>query len=89
MTCHTQPSCTLPTVERQRTAPADNCIGCHMPKRDVRVISHSSITNHRILARPDEPIPESDFHQTTAALPDLIHLNPVPGSKVDVGAPAQ
>ncbi len=87
MTCHTQQSCTLPVAARQRTTPADNCIGCHMPKRDVRVISHSSITNHRILARPDEDFPESAFHQTTAALPDLIHLNPVPGSKEDVIPP--
>lgn len=87
MTCHTQQSCTLPAAARQRTTPADNCISCHMPKRDVRVISHSSITNHRILARPDEPFPESAFHQTTAALPDLIHLNPAPGSKEDVVPP--
>jgi len=87
MTCHTQQSCTLPVAARQRTTPANNCIGCHMPKRDVQVISHSSITNHRILARPDEDFPESAFHQTTAALPDLIHLNPVPGSKEDVVPP--
>ncbi|WP_348267107.1 tetratricopeptide repeat protein [Edaphobacter sp. DSM 109919] len=87
MTCHTQQSCTLPNVARQRTTPADNCIGCHMPKRDVQVISHSSITNHRILARSDESFPESAFHQTTAALPDLIHLDPVPGSKEDVVPP--
>jgi tetratricopeptide (TPR) repeat protein len=50
-----------------------------MPRRDVQVISHSSLTNHLILARPDEPFPEAAFHQTTAALPDLIHVNPVPG----------
>jgi predicted Zn-dependent protease len=52
-----------------------------MPKRKVEVISHSSLTNHRIPAKPDEPIPEIAFHQTTAALPDLIHLNPAPGRK--------
>jgi len=52
-----------------------------MQKRDVREISHSSITNHRILTRPDEPFPEITFQQTTPALPDLIHLNPAPGKK--------
>ena len=52
-----------------------------MQKRDVREISHSSITNHRILVRPDEPFPDIAFQQTTAALPDLIHLNPAPGKK--------
>ncbi|HEY9127794.1 MAG TPA: hypothetical protein VIM62_11740, partial [Acidobacteriaceae bacterium] len=55
--------------------PADNCISCHMPKRAIMVISHSVATNHRIIARPDEPFPESPFTQTTAAMPDLIHLN--------------
>ena len=52
-----------------------------MPKRDIKVISHSSATNHRIVATPDEPFPDVTFHQTTAALPDLIHLNPAPGQE--------
>jgi hypothetical protein len=50
-----------------------------MPKRDIQVISHSSATNHRILARPDEPFPDITFRQTTSALPDLIDLDPPPG----------
>ena len=87
MTCHTRQSCTLPLPARQKTTPVDSCIGCHMPKRDVQVISHSSVTSHRILARPDEDFPESAFHQTTAALPDLVHLDPVPGVKEDVVLP--
>jgi tetratricopeptide (TPR) repeat protein len=45
------------------------------------VISHSSATNHRIIARPDEPFPDVTFQQTTAALRDLIHLNPAPGTE--------
>ena len=52
-----------------------------MKKRALREISHSSITNHRILTRPDEPFPDIAFQQTTPALPDLIHLNPAPGKK--------
>jgi len=52
-----------------------------MPKRDVHVISHSSLTNHRILKQVDEPFPDAAFHQATQALPDLIHLNPIPGHK--------
>ena len=52
-----------------------------MPKRDIQVISHSSATNHRILARPDEPFPDFAFHQTTESLPDLIHINPAPGQE--------
>ncbi len=77
MSCHTTSSCKAPAAARHATTPADNCIGCHMPKRDVVVISHSSITNHRILARPDEAFPDEAFTQTTAAMPDLIHLNAV------------
>ncbi len=76
LVCHTNQSCKLPLDLRMQRKPADNCIGCHMPKRDIQVISHSSATNHRIVARPDEPFPDITFEQTTASLPDLIHLNP-------------
>src|ERR1041385_2814132 len=81
LACHTEKSCTLSLQAREQQHPADDCAGCHMKKRDVQEISHSSITNHRILARPDEPFPDIAFQQTTAALPDLIHLNPAPGKK--------
>jgi hypothetical protein len=77
MSCHTTASCTAPKAARQATTPADNCVGCHMPKRDIRVISHSSATNHRIIASPDEPFPDVTFEQTTAAMPDLIELNAI------------
>jgi hypothetical protein len=87
LTCHTENSCTLPLEVRHAKQPPDDCAGCHMPKRDVQEISHSSITNHRILSRPDEPFPEFAFQQTTPGLPDLIHLNPVPGQK-DTPPPA-
>ncbi|MCU1340373.1 MAG: hypothetical protein JWO19_5954, partial [Bryobacterales bacterium] len=87
LACHTEKSCTLPLQVREHGQPADDCAGCHMQKRDVREISHSSITNHRILARPDEPFPDIAFQQTTQALPDLIHLNPAPGKK-DTAPPA-
>jgi hypothetical protein len=86
LTCHTRQSCKLPLATRQHTDPPDNCIGCHMQKRDVTFIAHVSLTNHRIVARPDEPLPDIMFQQTTKALPDLIHLNAVPG-KEDVPPP--
>ncbi len=50
------------------------------------MISHSSATNHRILAKPDEPFPDITFQQTIPSLTDLIHLNPAPG-KTDVPPP--
>ena len=86
MSCHTDESCKLPMKARQQSSPPDNCIGCHMPKREIGFIAHSSLTNHRITAQANEPFPESAFSQTTAALPDLVHLNPAPG-KQDVDPP--
>jgi hypothetical protein len=86
MSCHTAGSCKAPQAARQATMPADNCIGCHMPKRAITVISHSVATNHRIVARPDEPFPEVAFTQTTAAMPDLIHINAI-GSRGANAAP--
>ena len=86
MSCHTDQSCKLASEARQQSSPPDNCIGCHMPKREIGFIAHSSLTNHRITAQANEPFPESTFSQTTAALPDLIHLNPAPG-KQDVAPP--
>ena len=50
-----------------------------MPKRDVTVISHSVLTNHRIVADADELFPDSAFHMTTPQLPDLVHLSAMPG----------
>jgi hypothetical protein len=79
--CHTYKSCKVPLSVRQQQKPPNDCAGCHMPKREVGVILHSSVTSHRIMARPDEPFPEAAFHQTTSALPDLIHLSALPGRK--------
>jgi len=87
LSCHTRQSCKLSLAAREQSTPADNCIGCHMPKRDVHTISHSSVTSHRILARPGEEFPDTAFHQTTASLPDLIHLNPLPDGRNDVVPP--
>jgi len=86
MSCHTDQSCKLPTEAREQSSPPNNCIGCHMPKREVGFLAHSSLTNHRITTQADEPFPDSAFSQTTAALPDLVHLNPAPG-KQDVAPP--
>jgi predicted CXXCH cytochrome family protein len=79
--CHNEKSCTVPLLVREKQQPVDDCAGCHMKKRDIREISHSSITNHRILTRPNEPFPDIAFQQTTSTLPDLIHLNAPPAKK--------
>jgi len=80
LSCHTEKSCTSAAAVRQHTSPPDDCAGCHMPKRDVQVISHSVLTNHRIIARPEEPFPDAAFRMTTPELPDLVHLSAGPGA---------
>ena len=79
MACHNSKSCRLPVTARVSTTPSDNCIGCHMPKRDIRVISHSSATNHRIVATVGEAFPQTTFQMTSPATPGLIHLNTTQG----------
>lgn len=74
LTCHTEQSCKVSLSRRQAQNPPDNCAGCHMPKRNVSVISHSVLTNHRIVAVPEEQFPDSAFHMTTPDLPDLVDL---------------
>ena len=78
LSCHTGAACKL--AKEQRADHGDDCVACHMPKRNVQLIAHSALTNHRIVARPDEPLPEAAFHKTTADLPDLIYLNRSAGS---------
>jgi hypothetical protein len=78
LACHAEKSCAVPLSLRLRKTPPDDCAGCHMPKRDVTVISHSVLTNHRIIAEAEEPFPDAAFHMTTPQLPDLVHLNANP-----------
>jgi hypothetical protein len=81
LACHTNQSCKIPLATRLREQPANDCVRCHMAKRDIAVISHSTATNHRILARPDEPWPDVTYKHSGGALPDLIHVDPVPGKE--------
>jgi hypothetical protein len=81
LSCHTEKSCAVPLAIRQHKYPPDDCSGCHMPKRDITVISHSSLTNHRIVATAEEPFPDETFHLAAAQLPDLVHLNRAPDRK--------
>ena len=86
MTCHSTKGCSRvreTSAHAQDGKDNGDCVECHMPKRDIRVISHSTVTNHRILANPDEGFPEAAFHATTEALPDLIHLDPDPNAAKD------
>ena len=81
LACHVEKSCALPLGIRQRKAPPDDCAGCHMSKREVPVIAHAVLTNHRIVAEAEEPYPDAAFHMTTPQLPDLVHLSAIPGQR--------
>jgi hypothetical protein len=76
--CHSGTSCKLSLQARGKTTPPDDCVGCHMPKRDVEKISHSSLTNHRIPARREAhlAVPEAAL---SSNLPGLVLLNPQQG----------
>jgi predicted CXXCH cytochrome family protein len=72
LTCHTDRSCGAPQAERRARA-ADDCTSCHMPKREVTLVTHAALTNHRIPARPDR-----QTLRESAATGDLIQVNAPP-----------
>ncbi len=74
LSCHTDKSCALPVADRMRNEPANDCAGCHMPKRPVGGIAHSESTNHRIVRRPGQPLPDEAFDESSD-LVGLIHIN--------------
>ncbi len=76
LTCHTSQSFQRNPLLSRTHRVTDNCIGCHMPKRDVLQISHSALTNHRIPSRPDDLPASFDFSEAKAPeLPGLLLLN--------------
>lgn len=74
--CHQDSSCRLAPDAR----PGNDCAGCHMPKRDIAQISHSSLTNHRVVRRPGQPYPPEAFEQAASDLPELVHVNRPPSA---------
>ena len=73
LTCHEEANCKLP--KPQRLEHANDCAQCHMPKRGVEVLAHAVLTNHRIIARPGEPLPDAAFTQGASDAPDLVYFN--------------
>lgn len=50
--CHARNACSRRPDPWSVAHRADNCIACHMPKRQVIESAHVSFTDHRILRRP-------------------------------------
>ena len=83
VSCHQPASCKLSIEDRHRTNPSDDCAACHMPKRTVTTITHAALTEHRILAQPDEPYPRKAFGPGESSAPGLLHLTADPQSHTD------
>jgi predicted CXXCH cytochrome family protein len=49
--CHAEQSCALPSPLRLAKNRADDCVGCHMPRTDSKIV-HRAVTDHRIRRRP-------------------------------------
>ncbi|MCU1273999.1 MAG: hypothetical protein JWO48_1430, partial [Bryobacterales bacterium] len=83
LTCHEEANCKV--SKPSRLEHANDCAGCHMPKRGVEVLAHAVLTNHRIIARPGESLPDAAFTQGTSDLPDLVYFNgPVEGTRASL-----
>lgn len=67
--CHADRGCSLPAVERQ--AKENSCIACHMPRKESSTI-HTSITDHRILRKPDEAVPAQTGDWPRPGEPGLV-----------------
>jgi len=81
LSCHAGESCHAPKAGRQATSPPDNCISCHMPQRKMENISHSSLTDHRILRTPSETPAVWEGGSVAAPPIDLIRATSPSGSR--------
>jgi predicted CXXCH cytochrome family protein len=48
LACHSEHGCSLPASVRLGQKPADDCVGCHMPRVSSSDIIHAASTDHRI-----------------------------------------
>jgi hypothetical protein len=78
LACHTEKSCSLDLQRRLAQQPPDACANCHMPKQPALTVSHSTLTDHRIVRTQDEPYPERAFRASLAGT-KFIHVNGIPG----------
>jgi hypothetical protein len=79
--CHADRGCALPSTVRLGKSPGDDCVGCHMPRRDSSDILHVATTNHRIPRRlVDGDRPPID---TAGVRPAGGHLVLIHGERMD------
>ena len=76
--CHTEKSCTLNVHQRLAQQPQDSCSSCHMAKKPALTVSHSTLTDHRILRTTNQSYPQSAFAESLPGT-GFIHVNAIPG----------
>ncbi len=74
-TCHTNESCKLSLEERSRREPANDCVGCHMPRKGIAGVPHSEDASHRIVRRAGQAYPDFAFSESAPDLPGLVCIN--------------
>jgi tetratricopeptide (TPR) repeat protein len=57
--CHQQAGCSLSATVR-RAKNQDDCAACHMPRSGSSNISHTALTDHRVLRRPTPAVYAND-----------------------------
>jgi tetratricopeptide (TPR) repeat protein len=75
--CHHQQEqklCSEPLAERQRKN-QDNCIACHMTRRESTDIRHTAITDHRILRKPAAPRATQSPRRLQKGEVPLVHFH--------------
>jgi predicted CXXCH cytochrome family protein len=59
--CHTDRGCSLPVVEQSAAPAQGSCVHCHMPKLETKDVAHTSLTDHRVMKKPDQtPPPQAE-----------------------------
>lgn len=56
------------TLSQSHTKTRQDCVTCHMPKREIGFIAHSALTNHRI-SRASPPAQEAGLRQVNEGPP--------------------
>lgn len=77
LTCHSEKSCGL-ALNMRLQQNRNNCITCHMPRRNIRGFSHAMTTSHRIVAYAEETYPSSGYQDAAPEVGGLVLLDGKP-----------
>ncbi len=82
--CHeTQAPCAQPLAVRTAGGKRDDCVACHMPSAGSSNIAHTSITDHRVLRKPQPPQKKAIRPLETGEVPIVAFHKPRSGSGDD------